>query len=114
MDRALAGRTEKGLISQRNQAFFLFQGQKNCPFDFWGKNRKTRGLADKTINSYEGQFIGISRFPDLTQDISALQKSDLNRMIAGMRDYGLVPNTIASYVRILKSFLSWCNEEGIT
>ena len=77
-------------------------------------SRKSRGLADKTINSYEGQFKGIARFLDVSQDITALQKSDLDRMIAGMRDYGLAPNTIASYVRILKSFLSWCNEEGIT
>ena len=50
----------------------------------------------------------------MSQDITALQKSDLDRVIAGMRDFGLAPNTIASYVRILKSFLSWCNEEGIT
>ena len=59
-------------------------------------SRKSKGLADKTINSYEGQFRAIARFLDVTQDITSLQKSDLDKMIAGMRDSSLAPNTIAS------------------
>ncbi len=31
-----------------------------------------------------------------------------------MRDAGLAANSIKSYTRTLKSFLSWCNEAGIT
>ena len=35
-------------------------------------------------------------------------------MIVSMRDAGLSPNSINSYTRVLKSFFSWCNEQGIT
>ena len=31
-----------------------------------------------------------------------------------MRDADLAANSIKSYTRTLKSFLSWCNEAGIT
>ena len=31
-----------------------------------------------------------------------------------MRDASLSPNSINSYTRTLKSFFSWCNEQGIT
>ena len=34
-------------------------------------------------------------------------------MIAKMREAKLSPNTIASYVRVLKAFLSWAREEGL-
>lgn len=43
-----------------------------------------------------------------------LEKSHLNCMIIQMREYGLATNTISSYTRTLKSFLSWCNQEGLT
>lgn len=33
-------------------------------------------------------------------------------MIAKMRECGLAINTIATYVRIFKVFLSWAREEG--
>ena len=35
-------------------------------------------------------------------------------MTASMRDAGLAANSIKSYTRMLKSFLLWCNEAGIT
>ena len=31
-----------------------------------------------------------------------------------MREAGLSPNSINSYMRVLKSFFSWCNEQGLT
>ena len=31
-----------------------------------------------------------------------------------MRDKGLSANSIRSYTRMLKVFLTWCNEENIT
>jgi integrase/recombinase XerD len=77
-------------------------------------SRKAKGLADKTLVSYQSQFQAVARHLDVTQDIAALQKSDLDGMIASMRDSGLSANSINSYTRVLKSFFSWCNEEGIT
>lgn len=77
-------------------------------------SRKTKGLADKTLQSYQSQFRAVARHIDISMDIAALQKSDLDNMIISMRDRGLSSNSINSYTRTLKSFFSWCNEQGIT
>lgn len=77
-------------------------------------SRKTKGLAEKTLVSYQSQFQAVARHLDVNMDIAALQKSDLESMLISMRDSGLSPNSINSYTRVLKSFFSWCNDEGIT
>ena len=69
-------------------------------------SRKAKGLADKTLQSYEQQFRAVARHLDV--------KADLDAMIVSMREAGLSSNSINSYTRTLKSFFSWCNEQGIT
>ena len=75
---------------------------------------KTKGLAEKTLQSYQSQFQAVARHMDVKMDIAMLQKADLDAMIISMRDAQLSPNSIISYTRTLKSFFSWCNEQGIT
>jgi len=77
-------------------------------------SRKTKGLADKTIDSYQNHFHAVSKHLDINRDIADLTKSDLDSMIASMRGAELSANSISSYTRLLKSFFSWCNEENIT
>lgn len=77
-------------------------------------SRKAKGLADKTLQSYQQQFQAVARHLDVKMDIAMLQKTDLETMIVSMRDAGLSPNSINSYTRVLKSFFSWCNEQGMT
>lgn len=77
-------------------------------------SRKTKGLAEKTLQSYQSQFQAVARHLDVKMDIALLQKTDLDTMIIRMRDAGLASNSINSYTRTLKSFFSWCNEQGIT
>ena len=77
-------------------------------------SRKTKGLAEKTLQSYQSQFQAVARHMDVKMDITMLQKADLDAMIISMRDASLSPNSINSYTRTLKSFFSWCNEQGIT
>ena len=77
-------------------------------------SRKTKGLAEKTLQSYQSQFQAGARHMDVKMDITMLQKADLDAMIISMRDASLSPNSINSYTRTLKSFFSWCNEQGIT
>ena len=76
--------------------------------------KRAKGLVNKTIHSYVNHFQAVSRHLNVEQDIVNLCKSDLDKMIASMRDAGLSPNSINSYTKMLKSFLSWCNQEGIT
>ena len=77
-------------------------------------SKKTKGLAEKTLQSYQSQFQAVARHIDVKMDIAMLQKADLDAMIISMRDASLSPNSINSYTRTLKSFFSWCNEQGIT
>jgi len=77
-------------------------------------SRKAKGLSDKTITTYKQQFAAIGKHLDTAIPIDELTKQDLEEMISSMRDAGLAPNSIKSYTRTLKSFFSWCNEEGIT
>ncbi len=63
-------------------------------------SKKTKGLAEKTLQSYQAQFQAVARHLDVKMDIAMLQKADLDAMIISMRT--------------LKSFFSWCNEQGIT
>ena len=77
-------------------------------------SRKAKGLADKTLKSYQTHFQAISKHMDVSKSMALLQKSDIDKMILSMRSAHLSPNSISSYTRILKSFLSWCNEQGIT
>ena len=77
-------------------------------------SRKAKGLADKTLQSYEQQFRAVARHLDVKTDIALLQKADLDAMIVSMREAGLSSSSINSYTRTLKSFFSWCNEQGIS
>ena len=77
-------------------------------------SRRAKGLAEKTLESYSSQWKAVARHLDTGTDIAALQKADLDDMIVSMRDAGLSPNSINSYTRVLKSFFSWCNEQGLT
>ena len=77
-------------------------------------SKRSKGLAEKTLESYQFHFHSIEKHLDVTQDVATLQKEDLEMMIAEMRGAGLAANSILSYTRTLKSFFSWCNAEGIT
>ena len=77
-------------------------------------SKRAQGIADKTITTYQSQFRAVSNHLDATVPIEDLTKSDLDSMVASMRNSNLATNSISSYVRILRVFLSWCNEENIT
>lgn len=77
-------------------------------------SRKVRGVSEKTLETYSTHLHAMSKHLDIEQDIADLKKRDLENMIASMRESGLASNTINSYTRTLKTFLSWCNREGYT
>ena len=83
-------------------------------FDDFIIAKKAQGVTDKTISSYLSQFGAVSRHLDIAAPIEQITKSDLERMVASMRNSNLATNTISTFVRILRVFFSWCNEEGIT
>ena len=76
--------------------------------------KRAKGLADKTLETYQQHFSAIGKHLDLRLSIEKLNTNELEQMVVSMRDAELAPNSIKSYTRTMKSFLSWCNEEGIT
>lgn len=83
-------------------------------FERYLSNRKAKGVSDKTLETYHYHFRAIGKYIDTDKEIDLLSKTDLEQMLANMRDAGLSSNSINSYTRTLKSFFSWCNEEDIT
>ncbi len=72
-------------------------------------DKKAEGISDKTIASYRNHFKCVSKWLDTQMPIAELEESHLKTMIAQMRETSLAPNSIAAYVRTLKSFFSWCD-----
>lgn len=77
-------------------------------------DKKAEGLSGKTLTTYNNHFTCISKWLDTQMPIAELEDKHLKQMVANMRETNLTPNSIASYVRTLKSFLSWCNANDKT
>lgn len=76
--------------------------------------KTSEGLAEKTVYTYRNHFKYISKFLDVDVQFSDLKKEDIQNAISEMRKGGISPNSIASYVRVLKAFISWAKSEGMT
>lgn len=83
-------------------------------FEDFINSKRANGIRCKTLQTYSQQFNAISNNLNTEEQITSLSKKDLENMIIALRDRGLSPNSIKSYTAMLKSFLSWCNEEGLT
>ena len=73
-----------------------------------------QGFSEKTIQVYGTHLRGISKHLDVKRPLSALTKAEVEAAVASMRKAGLSPNSISSYMRAFKSFMSWCRSEGYT
>lgn len=83
-------------------------------FDRFLLSKKSEGLTTKTLSTYKGHLACISHHINIFQSLSNISRSDLEQMISSMRESDLKPNSIASYIRTLKSFLSWARRESLT
>ena len=73
-----------------------------------------KGLKEKSIQTYQQHFNSVSKRLNVNVPIGNLKKSDLEKMIVVMRKDKLTDQSINSFTRTFKSFLSWCNENGYT
>ena len=77
-------------------------------------SQTARNLAEATLINYRHHFHSISKHLDIQQSMEELTKSKLEAMVVSMRKNGLAHNSISSYCRVLRSFLGWCQREGIS
>lgn len=75
---------------------------------------KIKGLKKKTIEGYESHWRTLAPYIDGQQDIGELSKREIDTMIVALQEKGLKDTTIASYIRVLKCFISFCESEGLT
>ena len=77
-------------------------------------SQTAQGLSPVTLTNYRHHFHSISRHLDISQSMDTLTKSKLEAMVVSMRQSGLAHNSISSYCRVLRTFLGWCEREGMT
>lgn len=76
-------------------------------------SQSAKGVSDITIRNYHQVLHNISKYFDVYMPLDMLSKSDLDSMVVDMRAAALAHNTIATYVRIIRTFLNWCRTENI-
>ena len=74
--------------------------------------KTAEGVSDITIRNYHQHLHNISKYLDIEMNMRSLSKRDLEDMICAMRAAGLAHNSISTYVRVLRTFLNWCQKEG--
>lgn len=77
-------------------------------------SQTSKGVAATTIRNYHLHLRSISKHLDITTPLSALTKRQLEMMVVSMRDAGLAHNSVATYLRVLNTFLNWANREGLS
>lgn len=77
-------------------------------------SQSAKGVKEKTIKTYHSHFRALSKHLNMELTFSELTKKNLEEMIVSMREAGLAHNSISSYARVMKTFLTWCNNNGHT
>ena len=77
-------------------------------------SKTAQGVSDATLNNYRYHLKAISRYLDTEKDFDEITKKDIERMAAAMRQSGIKHNSIATYLRMLKTFYNWCREENLS
>lgn len=76
--------------------------------------KTAKGVSDTTIRNYHQNLHNISKHIDITMPFADLSKRNVEEMVLSMRASGLAHNSVATYVRSVRTFLNWCNREGLT
>ena len=75
-------------------------------------SKTSSGVSEATIRNYHTHLKGISKHLDITMPLERLTRRELEEMVVSMRESGLAHNTVATYLRVINTFLSWCEKEG--
>jgi len=81
-------------------------------FHIFEASQNAKGVSETTLNNYKYNLKNISKYLDVKKPFEDVTKRDIEQMVAAMREAGLAHNSIATYVRNLKTFYNWCKAEG--
>ena len=76
-------------------------------------SQTAKGVSETSIKNYHQVLHNISKYFDIETPMEKLTKSKLEEMVVKMRKTTLAHNTIATYVRVVQTFLNWCRAENI-
>ena len=82
----------------------------------WGEfitSQTAKGVSEATIGNYHRVLHNISKYFDIDVPMNCLSKRMIEEMVVEMREAGLAHNTVATYVRVVRTFLNWCKAENI-
>ena len=82
-------------------------------FQMFETSQAAKGVADVTLKNYKYHLSNISHYFNVNNCFEEITKREIEEMIVAMRKKGLAHNTIATYVRLLKTFYNWCEREGL-
>ena len=77
-------------------------------------SQTSRCVSPATIKNYHNHLKGIARHIDIEMPLADLTKRHLEQMVVSMRADGLAHNSIATYLRVMNTFLRWCQREGLS
>lgn len=80
-------------------------------FDEFIMSRRLADLSDKTVKDYELFVTPFVRFLGADKDIGTIQQHDINAYITKVLDRPLSKATRATYIRHIKVFLKWLQED---
>ena len=83
-------------------------------FQMFVVSQTAKGLSEVTLKNYRYHMKNMAKYLDVDQSFGDVTKRDVETMVVGMRAAGLSHNTVATYVRMLKTFYNWCDSEGLT
>ena len=99
----------------RSKIYFPEQGSETFEevFASFIISQTSKGVAAVTIRNYHLHLRSISKHLDITMPFCSLTKRHLESMVVSMRAAGLAHNTVATYLRVINTFLNWANREGL-
>ena len=77
-------------------------------------SKTSKCVSDATLSNYHHHLRAIAKHLDIEMPLDELSKRHLERMVVSMKETGLAHNTIATYLRVMNTFLRWCQDEGLT
>ena len=83
-------------------------------FEVFVVAQTAKGFTASTIQNYHSHFHSISKHIDIEMPFCELGQADIEGMIVSMWESGLAINSISSYIRVLKTFMNWSQQQGYT